>query len=58
MKNENLEQTVLEDPASSHWLKEQIRTASQRDPIDMLNDIETLSLIINQKLNKLIQGDG
>lgn len=47
-KNVIVEADIINDPSCSHWLKEQILL--ERDPIDMLNDIDTLSAVIKNRM--------
>jgi len=44
------EKIVKQDPATSFWLKEQLHLSRNRDPIDMLNDIETLKGVIESRI--------
>ena len=37
---------VISDPTASNWLKDCLKTSSQRDTVDLLNDLEVLSQII------------
>ncbi len=48
-----LESTALNDSSTSYWLKNSITESRARDPVDMLNDIEILSAIINERLNEM-----
>lgn len=34
---------VLQDPAASNWIKDALRLALQRDPIDAMNDAQWLA---------------
>ena len=45
---------VLADPTASHWLKNALRALDSRDPIDALNDAETLGAILETQLNELL----
>lgn len=38
-------QEVLDDPAGSNWLRSAIRSAMQRDPVDVANDLDVLILL-------------
>lgn len=33
---------ILEDPSTSHWLKDALASSINRDPVDMRNDIDVL----------------
>ena len=33
---------ILEDPATSYWLRDALSTSLPRDPVDVLNDLEIL----------------
>lgn len=37
---------VLSDPATSHWLKDALRAALERDPIDAANDSAFLASLL------------
>lgn len=47
------EQALLDDPATSNWLKQQIASTAQRDPVDALNDAEVLVNVLNARLATL-----
>ncbi|EGR0524952.1 TPA: hypothetical protein P7L52_003228 [Vibrio cholerae] len=55
MKTNNLEQTLLSDPSTSNWLKEQLDLTKKRDPVDALNDAEVLVTVLESRLNTVIQ---
>ena len=40
---------VTEDPAASHWLKESLMNAINRDPGDAANDAQVLYEILSQR---------
>lgn len=46
-----IEDEIINDPTASFWLKEQINKSLERDPIDMLNDIDTLTAIIKSRID-------
>lgn len=46
------ESEILDDPATSYWLKEQINAASNRDIIDFLADAESLVVVLKTRLEK------
>ncbi len=48
---------VLEDPASSFWLKASIRTALERDPVDALNDALLLAALLEGRLREVFALD-
>lgn len=39
---------ILSDPATSQWLRDALRSAQGRDPVDVANDAEVLSQILNE----------
>ncbi len=45
---------VLAHPGMSVWLKNALRTANDRDPVDILNDLEILSLLLRSKAQAAI----
>lgn len=48
-------QTILNDPAASDWLKTALRAALARDPVDAINDAETLCETLKQRLDDILQ---
>ncbi len=40
---------VLAHPGMSNWLKDAFRTAADCDPVDLLNDLEILCLLLRAK---------
>lgn len=41
-----IEEQIINDPAASFWLKEQIKDSSNRDILDVLNDVDILRSIL------------
>ncbi len=50
-------EAVIEDPASSHWLKASVQTAIRRDPVDALNDALLLAAVLDQRLREVMELD-
>ena len=46
---------VLSHPGMSTWLKNALRTARDRDPIEVLNDLEVLCLLLKLRSESLIE---
>jgi hypothetical protein len=46
---------VLEDPAASYWLKEALRSALSRDPVDAANDAEVLYDLLQRRCLELLE---
>ncbi len=44
---------VLNDPTISDWLKWALRSALNRDPLDVANDAEILFFILSRRLGEL-----
>ncbi len=40
---------TLRDPAASFWLKDALRSALSRDPVDAANDAEVLARLLEQR---------
>lgn len=40
---------ILEDPCASFWLKEALRKALERDPVDASNDAYILLAVLRQR---------
>jgi hypothetical protein len=45
---------VLSDPAASFWLKDALRAALARDPVDAANDAEILFRLLDERLHKIL----
>ena len=41
---------ILNDPAASFWLKQAVRDALQRDPVDALLDAVALSVVLRRRV--------
>jgi hypothetical protein len=41
---------VLADPSASYWLRDAIKSAMKRDPLDALRDAETLADVLRENL--------
>jgi hypothetical protein len=48
---------ILDDPAASDWLKEALRTALERDPVDALNDALVLAGVLEARLRVVLDLD-
>ena len=42
-------EAILTDPTSSYWIKDALRAALERDPVDAANDAEILALVLDQR---------
>lgn len=42
-------QTVIMDPSTSNWLRTALRSALERDPVDSVNDAETLNMYLARR---------
>jgi hypothetical protein len=45
---------VLSDSAASFWLKDTLRSALARDPVDAANDAEVLCRLLIERCNKIL----
>ncbi|RIA46262.1 hypothetical protein DFR49_0797 [Hephaestia caeni] len=48
---------LLEDPATSFWLKAALRAALTRDPIDAERDASTLYLVLRCRAEQALKSD-
>lgn len=55
MKWKQKAEDIQQDPAASYWLKEAVKTAFERDPVDALSDAEQLVLILDGRLTELMR---
>jgi hypothetical protein len=46
----SLEKQVVENKSTSFWLKKLVEESKSRDPIDVLNDLDVLVQIIENRL--------
>jgi hypothetical protein len=44
-------ENILDDLAASFWLKNALRSALNRDPVDALNDAELLVVTLKERLD-------
>jgi hypothetical protein len=45
---------ILEDPGVSYWLKEAIKTAYERDPVDALHDARRLLKMLAERYTRIV----
>ena len=45
---------VLADPAASFWLKDALRSALTRDPVDAANDAAVLAQLLHQRCQEIL----
>ncbi|MGK2231132.1 MAG: hypothetical protein ACI92O_000290 [Colwellia sp.] len=50
---EQLETTLINDPSTSYWLKQQLQITMTRDPLDGLNDAELLVMVLKFRLDNI-----
>lgn len=42
-------ESILNDPSASFWLKDALRSALQRDPVDAARDAEVLAAVLTNR---------
>lgn len=47
-------ENILDDPAASFWLKNALRSALDRDPVDASNDAELLVVALKERLDFVV----
>jgi hypothetical protein len=45
---------VLRDPAASFWLKDALRSALERDPVDAANDARVLARLLDRRCRAIL----
>jgi hypothetical protein len=45
---------ILRDPAASFWLKDALRSALSRDPVDAANDAELLARLLEERCRSIL----
>ena len=45
---------ILRDPAASIWLKDALRSALSRDPVDATNDAEVLARLLEERCRSIL----
>ena len=53
MNSETVIKSIMESKAGSYWLKNAIRTAMQRDPVDALGDAEVLANVLKMRWDEM-----
>jgi len=48
---------ILADPGISHWLKDAIKTAYERDPIDAMHDARRLLKMLGEWYTQMVNRD-
>jgi hypothetical protein len=48
---------LLNDPATSHWLKAALRSALARDPVDAANDSDVLARILDRRCRDILDAE-
>jgi hypothetical protein len=48
---------ILADPGLSNWLKDAIKTAYERDPVDALNDVQRLLKMLGERYAQIVNRD-
>lgn len=48
-------QALLDSPGTSHWLREALSKAVERDPVDAANDAEVLAELLTRRCDELLQ---
>lgn len=46
---------ILADPAASFWLKNALRSALSRDPVDASNDADILARVLNCRCRSVLE---
>lgn len=46
---------VLADPAASHWMKDALRSALTRDPVDVANDAAFLCALLDKRADAAME---
>ena len=46
---------VLADPAASHWMKDALRSALARDPVDVANDAAFLCALLDKRADAAME---
>ena len=44
---------LLKDPALSHWLRDAMLSALERDPVDAANDAGLLALVLDRRAGEI-----
>ncbi|WNL48383.1 hypothetical protein RKE25_22890 (plasmid) [Dyella sp. BiH032] len=45
---------ILADPGASNWLKDALRSALTRDPVDAANDASTLKNVLEDRCDEVV----
>lgn len=45
---------ILSGPGTSHWLKDALTSALDRDPVDACNDAELLAMVLGHRADQIM----
>ncbi len=48
---------ILADPSASHWLKDAIKAAYERDPVEAVRDAHRLLKILGERYTQIVNRD-
>ena len=48
---------ILADPSISYWLKDALKTAYERDPVDALHDAHWLLKMLGERYTQVVNRD-
>ncbi len=48
---------ILADPSISHWLKDAIKAAYERDPVDAVRDAHRLLKMLGERYTQIVNGN-
>ncbi len=48
---------ILADPGISYWLKDAIKTAYERDPVEAIHDAHRLLKILGERYTQIVNRD-
>jgi hypothetical protein len=48
---------ILADPGLSNWLKDAVKTAYERDPVDALHDVQRLLKMLGERYTQIVNRD-
>jgi hypothetical protein len=48
---------ILADPNISYWLKDAVKTAYERDPVEVMRDAHWLLQMLRERYTQMVNGD-
>lgn len=55
MNDQEMKEKIMKDPGASYWLKDAVRAAEDRDPVDALRDARILAEYNKKRIERILK---